>query len=394
MEEEHNIETQSDDGNVSIIDLTGGDNTTSSDLHARGVNWRFTVNNYTEADEVVIKHVVAPKCKWLIYGYEKAPTTGTPHLQGYAKFKGKQTKNVLIKMIPTPTWWGTCSKGDRINFEYVTKTRAEDPGPPNEFKEFGTRPEFHESNGAREKKRWEEILASAKVGNLEAVPAQVVVCHYSSLMRIQKDYAAMPGDLDDVCGVWIQGPSGCGKSRKARTEYPQAYFKSCNKWWDMYQKQPYVIMDDFEPSHSVLGHHLKIWADRYGFMAETKGSAIAIRPQKIVITTQYRMDDIWKDSETIEALKRRFKVVDMFPQNPPAMHPMFVTPASSGKRVRFTDQMNQLVQAMEEEVEDTQEVELPTVVPLTRSSGVLIRDGARTPMPQVTPTQVSNPDEQ
>jgi len=49
-----------------------------------------------------------------------------------------------------------------------------------------------------------------------------------------------------------------------------------------------------------------------------------VRPSRVVVTSQYRIDDIWEDPETRDAIKRRFEVVDMFP---PQLYPIFNPPS-------------------------------------------------------------------
>ena len=45
-----------------------------------------------------------------------------------------------------------------------------------------------------------------------------------------------------------------------------------NKWWDGYQSQKVVIMEDVDKETvKFLHHHLKIWADRWGSLARPRG---------------------------------------------------------------------------------------------------------------------------
>ena len=111
-------------------------------------------------------------------------------------------------------------------------------------------------------------------------------------------------------GLWYYGTTGCGKTFAATTEYPDSYRKCANnKWWDGYQDETSVLIDDLDKSHHYMGFHLKIWADRYSFIAETKGSSRYVRPEKIIVTSNWHPNEIWSEPQTLEPILRRFKVV-------------------------------------------------------------------------------------
>jgi len=62
------------------------------------LNWVFTYNNYTPKGELQLQE--CELFKYIIYGHEVAPTTGTPHLQGYFQLLKKKSHTFLKKHLP------------------------------------------------------------------------------------------------------------------------------------------------------------------------------------------------------------------------------------------------------------------------------------------------------
>lgn len=259
----------------------------------------FTLNNYTEADVERIQEIGLDRCRFICYGKEVGES-GTPHLQGFCYSDGQRSFK----------WWKELIGGN----PHIEKTKgtAEEAisycAKDGDFWERGDRPVSGVKRGEDEAKRWEDARDAAKAGKLDDIPADIYVRYYRTVKEIAKDHLQAPPDADGLTGLWICGLAGVGKSRFARETAPGAYLKMVNKWWDGYQGQDDVIIDDVDKGHSCLGHHFKIWADRYSFLAETKGGAVAIRPKRIIVTSQYTIDEIWEDEETRDALHRRFTV--------------------------------------------------------------------------------------
>lgn len=109
----------------------------------------------------------------------------------------------------------------------------------------------------------------------------------------------------NVRGIWVVGQPGVGKSHMVRNMYPDAYIKDQTKWFDGYKGEETIILEDLEMDN-VLKHELKIWSDSYHCAAEVKGGTVNLRHHRFIITSNYRIDEIYLDLKVQEALKRRF----------------------------------------------------------------------------------------
>jgi len=271
--------------------------------NTRAKRWCFTINNWTDED---FEHFLEleDKVKWAIAGREQGKQ-GTPHLQGFAHFTKQTYFRQVCAMIPF-AHWEMAREDDEANYKYCSKE--------GDFTILGEVPEFTAVKRMRSMEDFEDTRRLARRGRIDQVRADHYVKYYAQLRRITQDNPQHVNNLDgDLHNVWIWGKPGTGKSRFARFLTSDTHYdKSCNKWWDGYQGQQEVIIDDFEPTHSVLAHHLKLWTDRYRLTAETKGSSASIRPKRIIVTSNYGIEDIGWDLVTVEAIKRRFPFVFYF----------------------------------------------------------------------------------
>ncbi len=267
---------------------------------ARGCNYTFTMNNYPDTTLVDTLD-----CKYIIHGKEVGES-GTPHLQGTVIFPSQRTISSVIKKMP-----GCHVEICRSLHHAIQYCKKE-----GDFTERGEPPSTSKEKGEKEKDRWRDIRLAAEEGRFDDVPEEIRFKNIH-LLQTHRDIGSKKRKIMDTeeQHLWYCGPSGTGKSRKAREDHPDAYLKMCNKWWDGNEDHETVLIEDLDSKHDVLGHHLKIWGDRYPFLAEYKGGAVKIRPKLIIVTSNYEPSEIWPQDSTLEPILRRFKVIK-FPTNP------------------------------------------------------------------------------
>lgn len=239
---------------------------------AQIVNFVFTLNNYTIEDELDLLCTGLP-VTYIIYGYEKAPTTGTPHLQGYCELNhrmriatikklgcGFEKMKILNRKGSQKQAIDYCKKdGDWIESGDPKKLR---PGRRRDLDEVRI---AASTEGMREVATW---------GSLQEIRVAEKYLTYCEPKRTWKPYVE-----------WVWGPTGSGKSKYAHETMPDAYCKSdCSKWWEGYDAHKDVILDDFRGDWMKLAELLTI-LDRYERRIEFKGGSRQFLAKHIVITS-------------------------------------------------------------------------------------------------------------
>lgn len=238
---------------------------------------------------------------WL-RGQEEIGESGTRHWQLCAAFSRKVRMAKVIADIGNGSWQPTISKKAE---EYVWKEETAVAGT-----RFEVGQKLFNPNNATDWARVRDLARGGRIDTLLEEEPEVAIRHYKTLKQIGVDYMKKPDDMASCTGIYIYGPPGVGKSKFVRDNYGQdLYIKAQNKWWDGYQGQKFALLDDLDTK--VLGHHIKIWADRYAFTAEVKGGTMQIRPWKFIMTSNYAPEDLFEDPVLAQAIRRRCQMIYM-----------------------------------------------------------------------------------
>lgn len=265
----------------------------------------FTLNNPTQDEE---EAVLALPCIYVCYGREVGDS-GTPHLQGYIHFKDGKSLASVKKMMPRAHLEARKGTVDQA-VDYCKKD--------GDFEEVGKKPASPKEKGVTEKTRWKRINEKAFEGDedwlLENEPAVYHKCLATFRSHKKPKTECLNYTDEDTPNEWIVGPTGCGKSKYVYDNYKGAYKKMLNKWWCNYLQQDVVHIEEPTPdSCKHLANFFKIWADRYPFAGEIKGGRIeGLRPAKIIVTSNYSIQECFPNQEDYLALERRFKITNHY----------------------------------------------------------------------------------
>lgn len=264
----------------------------------RSKNFCFTLNNYTDQD---IADLLDLESNYIIFSKEIAPTTGTPHLQGYIQVDRQTTIKALSKKMKRCAIF--IAKGTaQENQTYIRKNNNQ------EVQEQGT------------------VTFQGNRTDLETIRDLVIqgtsmstICRscttFQGLRFAEHLYKYLEIERNWKPHVsWYYGKSGSGKTRSAIEQLAPVYYTCPDnlKFMEGYDGQENVLLDELREA-TIPYHHLLKLLDRYPYRVEVKGSSRQFLAKKIIITSQFHPNTLYRSTgEDPVQLLRRIDIIQSF----------------------------------------------------------------------------------
>jgi len=302
-----------------FLDTEVAGNTITATSKIRNRAWFVTIfglekrskTNYfgevSEVDPMSKLHILMRnlKTQYFIYQKEKCPTTGREHVHAVLYFKNPRVwpKDEFSNFKPNIGKVRNLEKA--IEYCSKEKTRIDGPWEEGEKPEQGKRSDLAAIC---------EDLKTKNISELAEQYPEQIVKFGRGLRELKSHFYKHRSPKKPPEIYWFWGKTKCGKTETAHefgeTE-EEVYVKDDTIWWDGYEQQKVVIIDDFDPDDWSFRQFLRV-TDKYPLQVQHKGGYIKLNSPIIIITSEYHPDECWPAGNTRAQVVERLKEIREF----------------------------------------------------------------------------------
>lgn len=275
----------------------------------RDRSWVFTLNNYAPGHLERIAQMPFEWLRYVAYSEEVAPTTGTPHLQGFMYAHENVSLKQCIKFLPGAHW--AIMEGSFLQNEAYCSKQGK-------LVEVGERPmQGRRTDLTMCKRKLDEGMEVMELAQQENYFGHVAKHHkfFEKYVAYKKRKAARTNR--DAPEVYVRiGATGKGKSKWLDDKYGLGGWAEvpCNKgqWFDYCDDSDVIVFNDVSPGQVPTVDLFKRLTDRYPVQVPVKGGYITWKPKVIVFTSNHEIIDWWPDIKPVDysAVVRRITKVE------------------------------------------------------------------------------------
>lgn len=235
--------------------------------------------------------------RYIIVGKEICPKSGKEHLQGYLYYEQPVSLKYLKENVDEKAHWEN-QKGTTFQAsEYCKKDGQwwEQGDRPSQ----GQRNDFHTVAELVHKGASLQWVAENHPG--------VYAKYHRGLVALKVKLMKKRSTIPEI--TWIWGKSGVGKTKYASEKCSSFYMKDGTKWWDNYEQEDCIIIDNFDGKWPFRDF-LRL-LDRYPYQGESKFGYLPINSPYIVITCEFPPSHFWKDTELHQIERRITHVIHL-----------------------------------------------------------------------------------
>lgn len=295
-------------------------------------DWCFTIHDLgwiSTIQKWIAEKSGPPELDYIISNYEICPKTRKPHLQGYLELKTgpttiKNTKRILgCEGAHLEKREARGDKGRALARHYCMKPvkdckckhcfgltkpwREETPT----WLEFG---EYKEEKAPEGKQGLRTDLLSLRLAvtlgatdhalMYESEEYLTTLCRYPKFLpKLREVYAAKQASeikYEAKRVIVFEGKSRSGKSSSAIAMAEELGYKTYelqrptgggNVWWDGYEGQEHVIVNEMSGAYGL--EDMKKLLDAYPYKAQVKGGTVIVTAKLVTMTTNIKIEEWW-----------------------------------------------------------------------------------------------------